>query len=179
MCTHVSSTESPSLVQTLLKYRGPFTCPHTSQVQSPLHLSTHLSYTLRFPTGRQNFCTHLPWHRLNFLLAAFLSSLEREPGEGGNGPFVAGALLARALEARALVAGALVVVSVVEGALLAGAVPIGRLVSGVTSMVFCRSRLIPRELRLSLGLLASWLPESGEGTAGTGMNCRYGSDTTS
>jgi len=46
-------------------------------------------------------------------------------------------------------------------------------------MVFCRSRLIPRELRLSLGLLASWLPESGEGTAGTGMNCRYGSDTTS
>ena len=33
------------------------------------------SYTLRSPMGRQNFCTHFPWHRLN----CFRAGLEVTP----------------------------------------------------------------------------------------------------
>ena len=33
------------------------------------------SYTLRSPMGRQNFCTHFPWHRLN----CFRAGLEVPP----------------------------------------------------------------------------------------------------
>ena len=38
-------------------------------------MALQASYTLRSPMGRQNFCTHFPWHRLN----CFRAGLEVTP----------------------------------------------------------------------------------------------------
>jgi len=103
-------------------------------------------------TGRQNSWTHRPWHRLNFFLVALLSL---------SSPLVAATL-------------------VVEVGRLVGLVVEGLKVVDLTSTVLGRFKSRSKELRDSLGdslgrlgacesAVAAW------GTAGTGMNWRYGS----
>jgi len=127
-----------------------------SHVQRSLHLLTHLAYTERSFTGRQNCWTQRPWHLLNFFLASFFSSNNTELLKTGSDINV-GAIVVKGF------------VGLILGAFLVALLDV--LISVSASRLLGRLRLRVTEVSDSFGFLGA-CSASDLGTAGTGMNWR-------